>query len=369
VQRDETAGPAHPPSAVGGVHAVSGAGAHAGLGAAGSLESLSVPPSWAMTTPQTESAPVFSSAISVSATPAATVGPPRLHTFQQGLMAMMNGRGATTHTVDRNEGGKDDKSDTEAQDAERCTQDTERCVQDAAAMDGHAGASSAASTLTPFSEPPQTTNPTGQGALTGVVAQTASNATSAHTRSLAQLGSTTATVQTTDLTTVTPVEPGQTATAPSGSTITLGTGTLGTSTQMEVNSGSVTVTGASTTVKNVVGPFTINVGSTATPFTRCYEGSTLIHAGTQLTATSRPITLTKHGHSTFSVQLVSGSATLTRSGTHTAEVITPPRHITTATVGAAGASITNVKGVVTIATVTPTPRQHPQPVDAKGPNG
>ena len=71
-------------------------------------------------------------------------------------------------------------------------------------------------------------------------------------------------MQTADPTTVIPVEPGYTANAPPGSTITLGTSTLETSTQMDVNRGFIGVNGASTTVKNAVGPVTINVGSTAT---------------------------------------------------------------------------------------------------------
>ena len=271
-------------------------------------------------------------------------------------MEMMTGRRAITHATDRNNGEKDDKDD-EAQYAEMS-------AQDATAMYDDAGASSAARTLTPFNEPPRTTNPAGQGAQARAVGQTAGTATSAHAQSLAQLsttnataqqlGATNAAVQTADPTTVIPVEPGYTANAPPGSTITLGTSTLETSTQMDVNRGFIGVNGASTTVKNAVGPVTINVGSTATSLTKCYEGSTLIRAGTRHTATSSPITLTQYGQTAVLVQLVSGSATVTGTGTHTAEVITPPRHIATVTVGAAGASVTNIKGTATI-TITPTP--------------
>jgi PPE-repeat protein len=49
----------------------------------------------------------------------------------------------------------------------------EMWAQDAAAMYGYAGASSVASTLTPFTTPPQTTNPAGLGGLAAAVTQAA----------------------------------------------------------------------------------------------------------------------------------------------------------------------------------------------------
>lgn len=242
-------------------------------------------------------------------------------------MATMSGRGAMTHAADHNKGEKDDEGSTEAQYAEMGAQDD-------AAMDGCAGASAAASTLTPFSEPPQTTNPARQGAPAR------------------QLTATNATVQIADPTTVTLVPQGQTATAPAGSTVTLGTGTT-----MHVNSGSVTVMGAGTgtRVENV--PVTINVGSTVKTLGTCYEGRTVVPANTHLTATSSPITLTQYHHVKVVVELVSGSAT-TGTGTHMAEVITNTHQTATATVGAAAASITNIQGMVTITAVTP--NRHPE---------
>jgi hypothetical protein len=60
-------------------------------------------------------------------------------------------------------------------------------VQDASAMYTYAADCSTLSTLTPFNEPPRTTNEAGQGAQARAVAQTAGNATSAHTQSLVQL--------------------------------------------------------------------------------------------------------------------------------------------------------------------------------------
>ncbi|ORV58866.1 PPE family protein, SVP subgroup [Mycobacterium gastri] len=67
----------------------------------------------------------------------------------------------------------------------------EMWAQDAAAMYGYAAASSAATRLTPFREPPQTTNPVGQAAQSTAVAQAgaASAASNLHT-SLTQLMST-----------------------------------------------------------------------------------------------------------------------------------------------------------------------------------
>jgi PPE-repeat protein len=63
----------------------------------------------------------------------------------------------------------------------------EMWAQDATAMYSYAGSSAAASTLTPFSEPPQTTNPAGQGARAVALAQAVGSATGTHTQGLAHL--------------------------------------------------------------------------------------------------------------------------------------------------------------------------------------
>lgn len=253
---------------------------------------------------------------------------------------MVAGGGAITHAVDHNKGQGKDGDDAEAQDAETRVEDDA-----AACSDGNAGDSSTASTLAPFSEPPQATDATGYGTR----AEAAGNAIGG--QSQAQLGSLTAsqlltatkaTVQKAEPTTVIPVPQGQTVTVPPGSTITLGNGTT-----MHVNSGSVTVVGAgaSTRVGNV--PVTINGGSTVNTLSRCCAGGTVIPADTRLTTTSSPIALTQYRHAKVEVQLISGSAT-TNTATHIGEVITHARESATATVGAAGASITNTKGTVTI---------------------
>jgi len=63
----------------------------------------------------------------------------------------------------------------------------EMWAQDATAMYSYAGSSAAASTLTPFSEPPQTTNPAGQGARDVALAHAVGSATGIHTQGLAHL--------------------------------------------------------------------------------------------------------------------------------------------------------------------------------------
>jgi PPE-repeat protein len=114
-------------------------------------------------------------------------------------------------------------------------------VQDATAMYTYAAASMTASSLSPSSEPPQTTNEAGQADQTRALAQTTANTTSAHTQSLVQQASTNATAHTIDYTPPgsadPPIPAGSTADVPAGSTLTIGTGT-----QMVVDSGSVTVT-------------------------------------------------------------------------------------------------------------------------------
>ncbi len=63
---------------------------------------------------------------------------------------------------------------------------TEMWAQDAAAMLGYAASSSAAATLTPFTEPPQTTNSGGQPAQDSAVAQAVGNSTAGDAQTAAQ---------------------------------------------------------------------------------------------------------------------------------------------------------------------------------------
>jgi PPE-repeat protein len=217
-------------------------------------------------------------------------------------------------------------------------------LQDATAMYGYAAACETASTLTPFDEPPQTTNPAGEGAQAQTVVQAAGNATTGHTQSLAQL-STPAAQQ---ATTVEPVAPGQTVTVAPGSTI-----TVGDQAAMFLNSGSISVTGAGTDVFSV-GSIIVNPGSTVTTVLNCYEGSVLVPAGANVTAGSSPIILTPGPTGEVLVSLGSGSVTVPGMGAGNVAVETFA-NTATAIAGPAGASITNVFGTVTVATVTPIP--------------
>ena len=217
-------------------------------------------------------------------------------------------------------------------------------LQDATAMYGYAAACETASTLTPFDEPPQTTNTAGQSAQTQAVVQAAGNASGAHTQTLAQLSAPGAAQQ---LTTAEPVAPGQTVTLAPGSTI-----DIGTNTGVYVNSGSITITGAGTNIVSYGGSVIVNPGSTIHTIIDCSEGSVLIPGGVNVTAGSSPIILTPGSFQEVLVSLVDGSATLPVVGAEQVAVQTIG-NIATAIVGPAGASITNVFGTVTVATVTP----------------
>ncbi|OCB37690.1 hypothetical protein A5676_17040 [Mycobacterium malmoense] len=227
------------------------------------------------------------------------------------------------------------------------TQYMEMWVQDATAMYGYAAASESASTLTPFDEPPQTTNPAGQDAQAQTVAQAAAQNTTGVTQ---QLVSTNATMHTLSSTadTVGPVAPGQTATAAPGSTI-----TIGANTGMYLNSGEITITGSGTNLISF-GSVIVNPGATIHTIIDCSEGGVLIPGGVDVTAGSSPLVLTPGSFQEVLVALVNGSATLQVAAAEQVAVQTFANSAT-AIVGPAGASITNVFGTVSIAAVTPVP--------------
>jgi PPE-repeat protein len=66
----------------------------------------------------------------------------------------------------------------------------EMWAQDAAAMYGYAGASLAASALTPFTTPPETTNPSGLGGMAAAVTQAVSTSAGTSAQTVAPLSST-----------------------------------------------------------------------------------------------------------------------------------------------------------------------------------
>ncbi|ORV61793.1 hypothetical protein AWC03_09215 [Mycobacterium europaeum] len=223
----------------------------------------------------------------------------------------------------------------------------EMWVQDATAMYGYAAAAQTASTLAPFDEPPQTTNPAGQGTQAQTVVQAAGNATGA-THQVASTHATMHTFSSTTADTVGPVAPGQTVTVAPGDTI-----SVGANTGMYVNSGSITITGPGTNLISF-GTVIVNPGSTVHTIIDCSEGGVLIPQGVDVTAGSSPIVLAPGSFQEVLVSLVNGSATLPVVGTEQVAIQTFA-NTATAIAGPAGASITNVFGTVTVATVTPIP--------------
>jgi PPE-repeat protein len=217
----------------------------------------------------------------------------------------------------------------------------EMWTQDAAAMYSYAADSSAASTLASYDEPPQTTNQVGQSDQARALAQTTANTTSARTQAAVQQAPTNATAHTIDYTPPgdadPPIPQGETAIVPPGSTI-----TIGTSTQMVVNSGSVTIAipaGGGVDVL-ALSPVIVNPGSTFV----AASGWLGVADGTIFTPASSAVTLTPVGGPTgvgIGSLLGSGSITIgPQSG-----VITLG-NTATGLVGSAGASITNSLGTV-----------------------
>lgn len=226
-------------------------------------------------------------------------------------------------------------------------------AQDVTAMYTYAADSSTASTLTAYNEPPQTTNETGQADQTRAAAQTTA---SAHTQTLTQQLSTAA-QQASATNTVTPVDPGQTVTAPAGSTINIDSGGAA-----EINSGTVTVTSAGAVVDSTGpgglggGSLLVDAGSSATLETAAYVNGVLEPVGYTFTAGSSPIAVTWAGSyaSATGVSLVSGSVTVSGATATTGPaVVIAPTGTVTATVGAAGATISNFGGSVSIITAAP----------------
>ncbi len=215
-------------------------------------------------------------------------------------------------------------------------------VQDATAMYGYAAESVSASTFTSFSEPSPTTNPAGEGDQARAVAQSVTNTAGARTQSMMQLASPQTTAPTANTPIVEPVAPGQTVTAPAGSTVTLGANSA-----LILNSGSITMD-AGVRVGSSAGFVTLSPGSSVFTTTQTFEGTTLIPAQTTVTAGASPLTLTPGPTGNITVNLISGPSTL--NGFFAA--ISQSANPVTGLVGPAGASITNVTGTVTV-TITP----------------
>lgn len=217
-------------------------------------------------------------------------------------------------------------------------------MQDATAMYGYAADSVSASTFTSFSEPSPTTNPAGQGDQARAVAQSVTNTTSARTQSVLQLASPQTTAPNANTPIVEPVSPGQTVTAPAGSTVTLGPNST-----FIINSGAITFDAGVRT--GGTGSVTLNPFSSVLPTTSVYEGTVLQPPNVLITAGANPITLTPVTPGplgNITVNLISGPSTI--NGFFA--VISQSANPVTGLAGPAGASITGVSGSLTV-TITP----------------
>jgi PPE-repeat protein len=87
------------------------------------------------------------------------------------------------------------------------SQYAEMWAQDAAVMFGYAGSSAAASQLTPFTEPPQTTNPAGAASQAAAVAQASATAAGMHAQTLSPLASAMPELAESVATSATPADP------------------------------------------------------------------------------------------------------------------------------------------------------------------
>lgn len=200
------------------------------------------------------SAQAYAAAAAYEAAFAMTVPPPVIAANRAQLMALVatNFFGQNTPAI----------AATEAQYGEMW-------VQDATAMYTYAADAEVASTLTPYDEAPQTTNPSGQADQARSMAQSAGNLTSAQTQSLVQQVSTNTTGPGgIDYTPVgdadPPIPPGTSANVPPLSII-----SVGTNTHMIVEAGSVTMapTGAAGFVEVTAqsgSTITLNSGSVFT---------------------------------------------------------------------------------------------------------
>jgi PPE-repeat protein len=204
-------------------------------------------------------------------------------------------------------------------------------VQDATAMYAYAADSSAASMLTSYTEPPRTTNDSGQADQARALAQTTANTASAQTQAaVQQLSSTNA-----------EIPAGGTADVPAGSTV-----TIGTNTQMVVDTGSVTITIPDGGGINVfaLSPVTVYPGGTFFAM----SGWVGIPPNTIIAPTSGAVALTPVGGTTgvgIGSLLGSGSVTIgAQSGVMTLG------NTATGLVGSAGATITNLAGTVAYTT-------------------
>jgi PPE-repeat protein len=291
------------------------------------------------------SAQAYAAAASYETAFAMTVPPPVIAANRAQLMALVatNFFGQNTPAI----------AATEAQYGEMW-------VQDATAMYTYAADAEVASTLTPYDEPPQTTNPAGQADQARSMAQTAGNLTQARTQSLVQQVSTNTTsqlsanpvVQSTDY--VVSLPPGQSANVSPGSVI-----SIGSQTQLAVNAGTVLVAsddpiGLLTIHASYLSSITLQPGTAFVAVSGWSEGGVAIQPLTLITAGPTPITLT----ATPTVHILGATGTLNIGsailGPGTSAT-TLASNTATGIAGVAGATITNVTGTVSYTATSPIP--------------
>lgn len=210
----------------------------------------------------------------------------------------------------------------------------EMWAQDAAAMYGYAGTSAAASTLAPFSEPPQSANPDGSNEQARAVTQAAGNTTRARTQSLTQLGSHASSQQLSSADQLISAVSNDPILNPGTSIVS--TGSEGTATINSVPGSTVTVTVQS---------------GTALAFAN--TSSSLV-----LTASSGPFTIPQGTSvmvtegSTVSVDVASGTANVIEDGPVTITTLTTPL-TSTPTTAAPGVVASGTPGLAGTAGIQP----------------
>ncbi|HXO48516.1 MAG TPA: PPE family protein [Mycobacterium sp.] len=144
----------------------------------------------------------------------------------------------------------------------------EMWAQDAAAMYGYAGASLAASALTPFTTPPETTNPSGLGGMAAAVTQAVSTSAGTSAQTVAPLSSTAlpgalpgfaSTMAASSTTSTSPLSSLTTMT--SSSAVTSGTSLVsGAASSVSMATSGVSMLGSAGSLMNTFGPLTATFG-------------------------------------------------------------------------------------------------------------
>jgi PPE-repeat protein len=144
----------------------------------------------------------------------------------------------------------------------------EMWAQDAAAMYGYAGASLAASALTPFTTPPETSNPSGLGGMAAAVTQAVSTSAGTSAQTVAPLSSTAlpgampgfaSTMAASSTTSTSPLSSLTTLT--SSSAVTSGTSLVsGAASSVSMATSGVSMLGSAGSLMNTFGPLTATFG-------------------------------------------------------------------------------------------------------------